>query len=493
MDGDQIIKVEMICNEETTPCNFFVRTLKQKAAFDAFDSELQEVYKQSRPKIKEDEFQDGLLVVLAEGRYRRGKFLGIERVVGEGLYPKVYLIDEGKSVRVRFDACRGITPQFVKEPSFAFRCHLHYYSDEDSVSDEATKFFRDACVDNRFNFTLLFRSYEKMKKNRQWSALVDLQWQETIFDTPYDKGRTVTCFMSTKMISLGLVQMTHRPPLYAEVAVLVDSDQEDNQDEVLPNRVLKWERAIVREDLQEHFTRVRVTHVDEYCQIYYQLFRDCPHVRQMAPTFNSFYSRDGSQSKYDQTPKDWEDGAACVVLWKEDKQWYRARVVKRTSHVTFLVFFVDFGHDYEAHWSKMRIPYHFGDLPSLVHRVIVDKVVPINGDSPAEWNQSNDRDRAANLVYELIGYRTGDDPGCKHVVLKFAECPVPDLPTKATVLRTMSNPDYLNNNKEWESLHLLMRKMRLAATGDIQTKKYRALYDQLSHHSVVTIQKKTSV
>lgn len=465
MDGTHIFEVEIVCHAETRPNSFFVRTYNDKIKYDAFHESFQTFYGQRQHDLKfeaPNRLVNGLICVRYEGAFRRAKFLGICKF-GKKYICKIYLIDVGRSDTVPLENCFLLPLEFSEKPAFGFRCHLNVVSIEQEWSEEAIKYFQDICREKRmFKSNILFRSTAGyLIKDQGWSAQVDLTWDEIITEGAFGKERQVVCYMSQKLISKGFVKVSCEVIEQDEINQNINDDLESID---LNEPIEKWQTPIIKLAPLDNFVKVRVTHVDEYAQIYYQFSADFAKSRQFRHCFSSFYCRNGSNSDNDKIKESWEPGSACIALWN-DNQWYRAKVIEKFDADRYLVFFIDYGNDYAVPLKDMRIPYHFQSTEGLVKRVIIANMVPKYGAQLNQWPKE-----AIDEIYFYIKDRD--------VEIKFKEYPVRDMPTKVQLRRK----EVLNENEAiWVDARKRMINLGHADNGDFKTKDYKHHYNHVSH------------
>lgn len=114
-----------------------------------------------------------------------------------------------------------------------------------------------------------------------------------------------------------------------------------------------------------------------------------------------------SRPAEDTTKSEWKIHEVCVVKYSQDNNWYRGQLVegvyqslskksKRESDAT--VFLVDIGVYFRTYTSELRIPFHFGDLPILACRLVLDNVWGLNGERAA-WPEENTENLFKFLEY----------------------------------------------------------------------------------------------
>ena len=77
-------------------------------------------------------------------------------------------------------------------------------------------------------------------------------------------------------------------------------------------------------------------------------------------------------------------------------------------------------------YKKIRTPYHFGEVPALANRVVLQNVVPKKENSqPFEWEKE-----VLDKLYTYIFYQNN----WYDIRIKYAEKAVHDLPIKVTMV-----------------------------------------------------------
>lgn len=185
--------------------------------------------------------------------------------------------------------------------------------------------------------------------------------------------------------------------------------------------VQRWPSPLIPFYSVGHNIHMRVTNVDSTGQIYAHLHENRHHLRQMKSTFAALYDNEidldsspptknefaMSRPAEDTTKSEWKIHEVCVVKYSQDNNWYRGQLVegvyqslskksKRDSDAT--VFLVDIGVYFRTYTSELRIPFHFGDLPILACRLVLDNVWGLNGERAA-WPEENTENLFKFLEY----------------------------------------------------------------------------------------------
>lgn len=190
--------------------------------------------------------------------------------------------------------------------------------------------------------------------------------------------------------------------------------------------VKHWDPPLIRSLPKTEYIKIRVTHMDDMAQIYYQRHEDRYTLRRMRTVFASLYNastKDNPMGPEVTKRQSWKVDDACVSKYCNN-EWYRGRVLLRIDANNYIVYFVDYGHAYPCKLNEMWVPFHFAHVPSLCCRIILDSIVPITGDrTPNSWEKE-----VIDTMYDYIAYSNN-----KEVKFKYTAEPEEDLPAKAAL------------------------------------------------------------
>ena len=174
--------VSILYREEMRPDFFFVRTSKQSKEYEAMDALLQNYFKSDEnPLFPQLQIND-MMACFIDGKYQRCKFLYFDQSV-----PTVYLVDDGRTLAVPFDACFGIPVEFSQTNACTLRCHLDIdpqngkdWSDDNG---DGLDYFKKICYQQQLNACkMVFRKDHPVVLNGWNSACIDLCWEDLKYD-----------------------------------------------------------------------------------------------------------------------------------------------------------------------------------------------------------------------------------------------------------------------------------------------------------------------
>ena len=159
-----------------------------------------------------------------------------------------------------------------------------------------------------------------------------------------------------------------------------------------------------------------------------------------------------------------------MVLYETDNYWCRARILRCNPNGSYLVVLVDWGNDYlVGSYEKLRTPYHFGEIPSLANRVILDQIVPNKKDClPFEWDKSVLDNLHAYIVYSGNGFE---------IRMKYAEDPVDDLPIKVKMIHVVKTRDEKTGKSKVVDIGKRMVILGEAKETDFDSRIHKQIYD----------------
>ena len=166
-----------------------------------------------------------------------------------------------------------------------------------------------------------------------------------------------------------------------------------------------------------------------------------------------------------------------MVLY-DDNFWYRARIVDCKANGHYMVVLVDRGNDFLVESNeKMRTPYHFGDIPALAKRVVLNNVVPRKENAqPYQWERDV-LDNLFNCIY--YDYQKNKYDIC----IKYAEEPVDDLPIKVVMIQ--KSLDERTGKKKSADIGKRMVILGEAMSAEFETRDFKEQYDTWGHTSVI--------
>ena len=164
-----------------------------------------------------------------------------------------------------------------------------------------------------------------------------------------------------------------------------------------------------------------------------------------------------------------------MVLY-DDNFWYRARIVDCKANGHYMVVLVDRGNDFLVESNKkIRMPYHFGDIPALAKRVVLNNVVPRKENAqPYQW----ERDVLDNLFNCIYYQYTKYD-----ISIKYAEEPVDDLPIKVVMIQ--KSMDERTGKKKIADIGKRMVILGEARSAEFETRNFKKHYDTWGISSVI--------
>merc|ERR1719414_401313 len=182
----------------------------------------------------------------------------------------------------------------------------------------------------------------------------------------------------------------------------VDDDEMSETPHARPVR--RWPNPLMPPNGTGQNYQIRVTNVDVTGQIYGHLYTNRHHLRQMKNAYSNLYSDVLGEDNIDlenelftgrieaTSKRCWKRGEACVVKY-EDHFWYRGQLVQDTEITSkkpkkpdATVFLVDIGIYFTVYTADLKIPYHFGNLPILACRFVLDNICSLNGEG-ALWDE----------------------------------------------------------------------------------------------------------
>ena len=123
-------------------------------------------------------------------------------------------------------------------------------------------------------------------------------------------------------------------------------------------------------------TKMRMTFVDGALQIYGHQKEARLTIRTMRKHFKTRYDLEDHP---EDLKVEWNDGEVCVT--KLGDHWFRAQIIEMsTSRREAAVIYVDLGNVRIVNTSDLRIPRDFADEPMLAIRMVMDTIIPPNGD-----------------------------------------------------------------------------------------------------------------
>ncbi len=425
--------------EVVSPDCFYVRPEAMSNEFEVFEQKLQKAYE--NPPMGVSNIQDGLIVVKNYGRFQRAKVLQIlnesdnDNLEEQDLRIQAFLIDSGYTVTVAIRHCFGIIPGFSEHnPTYALKCSIAGIkpaSPRSDSTDAQTGWSKKAL--SYFSAKICY-SPGKVKMIRRpdidnditdpGSILVDLELTDRVADGPFAPMRKVVYLISQKLKQEGYAEMkTNLSDVMRGLNMLEGIDDEtcssvgggadssalDTSASTIVSHleakrevVKSWLPSAIPTNELNDFFKIRATFVDSRCQIYAQKHEDRHLLRQMRHFFAAEYGKedDGFDHGDDDIKEEWEIDEACVARFPVDGEWYRATIVKRMDSERYTIFYIDFGHAYNASKKDLRLARFFGDEPALAIRFVMDGVISKNPVSPIEWD-----DQVSNDLYNFINYR----------------------------------------------------------------------------------------
>ena len=155
-----------------------------------------------------------------------------------------------------------------------------------------------------------------------------------------------------------------------------------------------------------------------------------------------------------------------MVLY-DDNFWYRARIVDCKANGHYMVVLVDRGNDFLVESNKkIRTPYHFGDIPALAKRVVLNNVVPRQENAqPFQWERD-----VLDTLFKCIYYENTKYDIC----IKYAEEPVDDLPIKVVMIQKSMER---TGKKKSVDIGKRMVILEEAMSAEFETRNFKERYD----------------
>ena len=385
--------IDVVRTPDSSPNCFYIRTHEQAMSFFMFEQDLQTFYRQWKSEEDGDKktilvfTNSNIFVVEHEGFFRRAKFLGL----GDNGLVEAYLIDYARNCTVTTSCCYGITEEFLVN-AFAIRCHLNMFKDykDDDFSPEALEYFRNE----------LAHVKNAVLQNNEapfLSLSVDLSWPVLICDGPFSKEDKSETYLSQKLFkflasSVDTTSESFNIDLEEENLAFDSGDDGLDEDEI----VTEWIPSIIPQQPIGDYTRVRVTYIDGYAQIYYHLASEKAELRQIRSLLTNTYTGTvASEDTY------WPTNSACVCKWSDD-QWYRGTVKEKRDdgEDSYYVMLVDYGQVDIIKAEDLRKARDFGDKPALARRIVINDILPPQGSElPNDWTKSQINRLRDNLYY----------------------------------------------------------------------------------------------
>ena len=140
-------------------------------------------------------------------------------------------------------------------------------------------------------------------------------------------------------------------------------------------------------------TKMRMTFVDGAFQLYGHQTKARHLIRTMRANFKTRYDLEDHP---EDLKVEWSVGEVCVT--KLGDHWYRAQIIEMsTSKRDAAVIYVDLGNVRTVNTSDLRIPRDFAKQPILAIRMVLESIIPPNGDNAFP-------DHTIQAIQEEIGY-----------------------------------------------------------------------------------------
>ena len=140
-------------------------------------------------------------------------------------------------------------------------------------------------------------------------------------------------------------------------------------------------------------TKMRMTSVDGACQLYGHQNKARHIIRSMRAHFKKRYDLEDHP---EDLKTQWSVGEVCVAKFGD--HWYRAQIIEMsTSMRAVAIIYVDLGNIREVDISDLRIPRAFAKQPILAIRMVLESIIPPNGDRVFP-------DHTLEAIQEEIGY-----------------------------------------------------------------------------------------
>ena len=140
-----------------------------------------------------------------------------------------------------------------------------------------------------------------------------------------------------------------------------------------------------------------------------------------------------------------------------------------------MVVLVDRGNDFLVESKKLRTPYHFGDIPALARRVVLNNVVPRNKNAqPYQWERD-----VLDKLFNCIYYQNSKYEIC----MKYAEEPVDDLPIKVVMIQ--KSMDERTGKNKVADIGKRMVILKEAMSAEFETRDFKERYDTWGIDSVI--------
>merc|ERR1719204_871797 len=345
---------------------------------------------------------------------------------------------------------------YEEEDMFAVRCHLRdaiplgHSITEWPLDDPATKFMErwHKTVDSvkLRTFTKMERGDSVRRPHGHLSLPVDLIKEESLYEGNLLKGSTrlVTHYLEQDLIKEGLVRLCkvmsgplslpeeelenfegldlegstrdatvdEESDLSGDAASFSATTEEDFETMVM---VQRWLSPIPPTEYPvlegQSGTKIRVTYVDKFGQIYGHDYEERNRLREMNRDINDFYGS-GDKRLGDVESHDWKVGDACIALFPTknggDDRYYRAKVEAMDQNKV-QVKFVDYGNSTVVKFHDIQPAYQHGEVPILASRFVQDGILPKCNDdfmSPDERDQYSEEqlfDINTKLSYGKVG------------------------------------------------------------------------------------------
>ena len=371
------------------PDEFYLATLKMKEEVESLGKEMEKF--RGAPPMKEDEFIASDFLIA----YHKGRFWRATRVQGTPPHLESHSIEKTKTAPlllvdraevVDVPLCRTYkvskSSNLRRPDPLCFRANM---SDVQPISGLWTERAITCFLKNsrREDLKVLQRGVVS-----GGSMPVELLFSESFTETPFSPARSIETTMSRKLLAEGhahakQIELEPEECIVLPMTEIYTSPKETFSipDEFGP-AVRRWVPPCIpaMSDKESTMTMIRVTYIDGSFQIYGHLKKDVNLLRSMRTYFSSIYD---IEDRPEDSKDFWMPNEACLA--KLHDKWYRAQVLEVSPDKKKVgIIYVDLGNVRSVKSEDLRVPHAFADKPMLAIRMVLDGIVPPNGDEFSE-------------------------------------------------------------------------------------------------------------
>lgn len=369
---ENVIRKEVTVIKAISPDEIYIqfKDVNIRNRFVEMDRNLQELYTTNKPKLETFEVNDRCVVY----QKNTDRFYRASIVKKTDTKITVQLYDTPEQIDVDSSDIYTLDDQFRIYPPATFKCYLDRIvaaGDSQKWSFMAVEYLQELFKNNH-QILMTKSSSGDPKKTDFWPVI--MWYVELICNGPLEPTQRKLVCINKALTTNGLALKKRQKQQQQQQKRRENNEDVNNTSVVASDATLP---IAIPETLIEFtpappiakrkFSGI-VTYVDDYGIIYLQDYDLQAPFEEMVMQMNAYFNKTEPETN------PFEPGEWCTVLYRDNKYWYRGKVVTRDEDGNYKVYMIDYGNIETCKHEELRKTLMYLDVPSFSQKVKLHNV-----------------------------------------------------------------------------------------------------------------------